>query len=54
MINSTNMFYRLRSSRISKYFEAIELLFNKNQLTLSQMIIKESETDKTIYSFSIN
>ncbi len=40
------------SSRLSKYIQSVELIFEMNSLALKEMTLSESETEKVIYSFS--
>ena len=41
-----------KSSRMSKYIASVEMIFNKKSLKLSKLTLKESDTDKIVYSFS--
>jgi outer membrane lipoprotein-sorting protein len=42
----------LTKGRMAKYVKSIELYFDKKNLLLLQMIMKESEKDKMVYTFS--
>ncbi len=41
-----------KNDRLTRYIKRIELLFDKNSLTVVEMMLIEDETDKMVYSFS--
>jgi outer membrane lipoprotein carrier protein len=41
-----------KNSRMSKYISQIEMIFDKKILSMHQLILKETEEDKIVYTFS--
>ena len=52
--NSKNykLILKPKSSRMSKYISSIEMIFNKRDIALKQLILKETEDDKIVYKFN--
>ena len=52
--NSKNykLILKPKSSRMSKYISAIEMIFGKSNIALNQLTLKETEEDKILYSFT--
>ena len=52
--NSKNykLILKPKSSRMSKYISSIEMIFNKTDIALKQLTLKETEDDKIVYQFN--
>lgn len=51
-VKNYKLILKPKSSRMSKYISAIEMIFRKSDIALKQLTLKESEEDKIIYSFT--